>query len=82
MIEWKTSRARYVTGQNGYFGRWKVFSIEYDGCTVDDDKIIAYCMLPGIQNHLGHYKDYDSAKIKAEEVLQYWIEGTVETNED
>lgn len=71
---------KWVQGQNSsqllVFGKYKVGSVTYDGCTgaSDPKKYRACCLLPGQAEHLGHYEFIDDARIKVQMAAQAWLE--------
>ena len=60
-INWKTSNAKYTSGQDGFVGKWRIFDIFYDGIKRIDEKEILTCYLPGIKRYLGNFKTKEEA---------------------
>ena len=79
-LVWKYRPAKYVGSDVGYLGKWGVFSAFYDGLRSRNDPLCIKlkCMLPGITNDVGNFETVDQAKIQAEAILKYWIEGLKE----
>jgi hypothetical protein len=75
-IRWEKSSAGYCALENGYLGKWKIFTTEYDGTNGSknpDGTIILRCKLPGIKNDLGNHIGDILAKAKAQKTLDYWL---------
>ena len=65
----------------GYVGKWKIFSISYNGIDRDKSKRqILFCTLPGIKNRFD-FPDEESAKEKAEKIIIYWLAELIKPNE-
>lgn len=75
-IRWKRKTAAYANGENGYLGKYVVFSLDWDSCRSKGAEILPYilrCSLPGIKPNLGNFSQ-EEAKRWAEEVLGLWVE--------
>ena len=73
-LTWKNNTAQYATGELGYRGKMKLFSIYWNaslphGSTTPRWKLM--CYLPGIKDNLGNH-EVEQAKKKAEEVFVHW----------
>jgi len=61
----------------GSSGKWQTFRIYYDGVSGSKNEAgpwILSTSLPGIKSELGHFKDIETAKAKAEFLWKYWLE--------
>jgi hypothetical protein len=79
MLIWKKINVKYTSNYEiGYLGIFKIFEMHWDGMTNRDqeNKISLQCMLPGIKNKIGHFKNNEIAKEKANQILLYWLEQT------
>jgi hypothetical protein len=77
-IEWQRNQARFVTGELGYLGKYRVFSIWWDGVqgsTFSEGPWVMSCKLPGIKELVGRSQSADNLKARAERVLAHWLMG-------
>ena len=83
MIKWEKNIKQYSSGEDGFLGKYKIFSIWWDGGNPPEGKHYALsCFLPGIKDHLGHFKNEVEAKLKADYVLQVWLDNTKLTKKE
>lgn len=78
MVVWKEDTRQYATGENGYLGKFKIFSYHWNSSRAkesDEKDWVLQCFLPGIKSNLGIYAE-EELKIKAKKVLEYWLSGT------
>jgi hypothetical protein len=75
MLIWERAVEQFANGSHGMLGKWKIFYVHYDGgrSRNDPDKYALGCSLPGIKDHLGHFREEEEAKVKAESVLVHWL---------
>ena len=76
-LTWAEDTRTYSSGVIGNLGKWKVFSIHWDAFrsrNSDTPPYVLNCSLPGIKANLGNFEDIEEGKIKAEKVLQHWLE--------
>jgi len=84
-IRWDENTRQYATGEIGSVGRWKLFSTSWNSCMSRDDpdkeskKISLGVKLPGLKNTF-LFSSHEEAKQKANELLEYWIEGLNKEN--
>lgn len=78
MINWTVMDAKYMSGSNGFVGKYILFKCFWDSCRNHEDKESPYkltCALPGLKPVLGHFRTEMEAHSRAEEVLKYWLKG-------
>lgn len=75
LILWRQSNSRnlHITGT---IGKFQFFSISWDILTTSESKYKLTCSLPGIVDVIGNFKNEELAKIRAEEVLNIWLNET------
>ena len=73
MITWKNIKPEVGPDSlSGYIGKWKIFSIQWGASKSDEGDYVLRSSLPGIKEYF-RVKDNNSGKIKADEILKYWI---------
>lgn len=77
-MEWERFSGQYISGEQAKLGKWTIFQIFYDACTSKDyeEKYKLKCSLPGIKDVIGHFKEVEGAKEKAESVFKYWLDNS------
>ena len=74
MITWKEYNPEIgPSSLIGYVGKWLCFRIEWGSTRSEQGAYVLRCMLPGIKEFY-RVVDNDSGKMKAENILKYWIE--------
>ena len=74
---WKDSDGQYTSGEHGYLGKYKVFTIFYNSTRSKSDTENEWrigCSLPGIKRELGCAKTMEEAKRFCQKVLNQWTE--------
>lgn len=74
-IKWKPATGTWASGDDGFWGRWKVFNVTFNGSMTKGEtrpKYVLYCKLPGIKDAF-KWLEQDEAKKKAEGIMEYWI---------
>lgn len=76
MIEWKPDNGMYCSGDDGFWGKWKVFNVSWNGTMSKGEtrpKYVLYCKLPGIKDSF-EWLEQDEAKVRAERIMKYWLD--------
>ena len=73
-IIWKEDKAKYSNGYHGFVGKWRIFGVHYDGVVKTENREKLTCRLPDLKSDLGNFKTIEEAKLKAKDVLKYWLE--------
>ena len=75
-MNWKISKAKYISGEDLFLGRIRVGSAHYDGMTPkgSDEKYRAGCILPGMLSMTEHFKTIEEAKSCVEAYVAKWLE--------
>ncbi|KKK93193.1 hypothetical protein LCGC14_2695350 [marine sediment metagenome] len=77
MIEWKEAKGAFASGDDGFWGKWRVFNVAWNGSMTKGEtrpKYVLHCYLPGIKNAF-LWLEQDEAKDKAEGIMKYWLSG-------
>ena len=82
MISWVEGNDRYTQVFIGKLGKYRMFSISWDAaCPPKDSQGASIpwklnCRLPGIKDHIGHFKSTKEAKDVASMILKLWLGNT------
>jgi len=64
------------TGKKLFIGKYLVAGVVHTCRSEPKEKYKAYCLLPGIKEHLGYYPDVKSAAEKIDRLIGVWLHNT------